>query len=166
MDTPIPRVKLRPVFVVMALGCFVLFLGGPLVLGVAALLFAPQNVSVYLAPGALVFFALMLWTMSSSFQWIELDNGVLRGRRLLTRRMFERPVAHIVRVSPLTSNALGPLENALADAMMGTSNRGYLLRFRDGSKLGLVRGDMAGLDEFLKVLGAEIAARCPHLEPP
>ena len=108
----------------------------------------------------------MLWTMSSSFQWVELDNGVLRGRRLLTRRMFEKPVADIVRVSPLNSNLMGPLENALADMLMGTSNRGYLLRFRDGSKLALVRGDMAGLDEFLKVLAAEIAARCPKLEPP
>ena len=59
---------------------------------------------------------------------------------------------------------MGYAEGAVLDAMMGTSNRGYELRFRDGSKLGLVRGDMAGLDEFLKVLAAEIAARCGNLE--
>ena len=50
MDTPIPRVRLRPVFVVMALGCFVLFLGGPLVVAVFLVVFAPLNVSMYLAP--------------------------------------------------------------------------------------------------------------------
>ena len=69
-------------------------------------------------------------------------------------------VSDIVGIKPLNSNMMGPLENALADMMMGTSNRGYELRFRDGSKLGLVRGDMKGLDEFLLVLAAEIAARC------
>jgi hypothetical protein len=54
---------------------------------------------------------------------------------------------------------MGPLENALADRMTGTSNRGYELRFRDGTKLGLVRGDVRGLDAFLDVPAAEIAAR-------
>lgn len=41
--------------------------------------------------------------------------------------------------------------------MLKTSNRGYELRFRDGTKLGLVRGDMAGLDEFLGALAGELA---------
>ena len=121
--------------------------------------------SVYIAPGAVGFSALMAWAMSSSVQWVELDNGVLRARRLLTRKIVAHRVSDIVAVRPLNSNAMGPLENALADVMMGTSNRGYELRFRDGSKLGLVRGDMTGLDEFLKVPAAEIAARCGQLDP-
>lgn len=119
---------------------------------------------MYLAPGAILFFAVMLWAMSSSVQWVELDDGVLRARRLLTRRIVEHRAADIVAVKPLNSTYMGPMENALADAFMGTSNRGYELRFRDGSKLGLVRGDMKGLDEFLKVLAAEIAARCGPLD--
>jgi hypothetical protein len=157
-------IHLRPVFVVMATGCCALFLGGPLAVAVLAAIFAPPDVSMYLAPGAVLFFAVMTWAMSSSVQWVELDDGVIRARRLLTRRLVVHRVSDIVAVKPLNSNAMGSLENALADAFMGTSNRGYELRFRDGSKLGLVRGDMAGLDEFLKVLAAEIAARCGKLE--
>jgi hypothetical protein len=41
--------------------------------------------------------------------------------------------------------------------MIKTSNRGYELRFRNGTKLGLVRGDMAGLDESLHALAQELA---------
>jgi hypothetical protein len=42
------------------------------------------------------------------------------------------------------------------DALMRTSNRGYELRFRDGTRIGLVRGDMAGLDEFLVALADQL----------
>ena len=65
----------------------------------------------------------MAWAMSSSVQWVELDDGVLRARRLLTRKIVTHRVSDIVAVKPLNSNAMGPLENALADRMMGTSNR-------------------------------------------
>lgn len=156
MDTSRHTIHMRPAFVVMAMGCFVTFLGGPLVVAVFVIIFAPRNVSMYLAPGAVVFFVLMAWTMSSSVQWIELDNDVLRARRLLTRKIAVHRICDIVSVKPLNSNAMGPLENALADAFMGTSNRGYELQFRDGSKLGLVRGDMAGLDPFLVALAEKI----------
>jgi hypothetical protein len=63
----------------------------------------------------------------------------------------------LVDALPLNSKGVGPLENAVLDAMMKTSNRGYELRFQDGTKLGLVRGDMAGLDEFLDALDLEVA---------
>ncbi|WP_439624932.1 tyrosine-type recombinase/integrase [Gemmata sp.] len=158
------RAALRPVFVVLAAGCSALFLLGPLAVAVFLVVFAPANVSTYLAPGAVGFAAVMAWAMSSSVQWVELDGGVLRARRLLTRRIVTHRVSDIVAVEPLHSTYVGPLENALADMMMGTSNRGYELRFRDASKLGLVRGDMKGLDQFLRVLAAEIAARCGPLE--
>jgi hypothetical protein len=42
---------------------------------------------------------------------------------------------------------------------MKTSNRGYLLRFRDGSKVALIRGDMAGLDEFMVALAGLLGER-------
>lgn len=50
----------------------------------------------------------------------------------------------------------GGLEGGADAAERGPLARG----FRDGSKLGLVRGDMAGPDEFRKALAAEIASRC------
>lgn len=161
---PSHTIHLRPVFVVMAVGCSAFFLLGPLATAVFLVIFAPPNVSMILAPGAVGFTIIMAYAMSSSVQWVELNDGVLRARRLLTRRIVTHRVSDIVAVKPLNSTYMGPLENALADRMMGTSNRGYELRFRDGSKLGLVRGDMKGLDEFLKVLAAEIAERCGTLE--
>ena len=155
-----PCIHLRPVFIVMAVGCSTLFLLGPVIVAVLIAVFAPLDVSIFLAPGAIAFAVIMAWAMSSSVQWVELDGGAIRARKLLTRRIVTHNVSDIVGIKPLNSNMMGPLENALADMMMGTSNRGYELRFRDGSKLGLVRGDMKGLDEFLLVLAAEIAARC------
>jgi hypothetical protein len=157
-------IHMRPVFVVMAAGCVALFLLGPLAAAVLVVVCAPADVSMYLAPGLVGFMVIMAWAMSSSVQWIELNDGVLRARRLLTRRVLEQRVSDIVAVKPLRSTYMGPMENALADLMMGTSNRGYELRFRDGSKLGLVRGDLLGLDEFLQVLAEQIAQRCDTVE--
>jgi hypothetical protein len=157
MNDHLPRVRLRPVFVVMAMGCTALFLVVPLVVAVVVLIFAPVNVSVWVALGAVAFVLGIGYAMSSSMHWVELDGDTLRWRGLLTRRVREKPVSELVDALPLNSNAMGPLENAILDAMMKTSNRGYELRFRDGTKLGLVRGDMAGLDEFLGALAEEMA---------
>jgi len=52
---------------------------------------------------------------------------------------------------------MGPLENALMDALLKTANRGYEIRFRDGTRLGWSVERMAGLDTFLGVLAAELA---------
>jgi hypothetical protein len=141
----------------MAMGCMTLFLVVPLVAAAAVLIFAPLNVSVWVALGAVAFVLGIGYAMSSSVQWVELEGGVLRWRGLLTRRVREKPVAELVDALPLNSNAMGPLENAILEAVMKTSNRGYELRFRDGTKLGLVRGDLAGLDEFLDALAGELA---------
>jgi hypothetical protein len=147
----------------MAVICFVLFLGGPLTVAVAALLLAPVNVSVLVAPGCLVFVLALGYAMSSSYHWIEIRDDVIRGRKLLTRSVVERPVAEIVRVLPLNSAATGPIVNAVMDAAMKTSNRGYELRFHDGLKMGLVRGDMAGLDEFMAALREQLGERWAEL---
>lgn len=66
------------------------------------------------------------------------------------------PVSDLVDAAALNSKAMGHLENALMDAVLKTSNRGYELRFRDGTKIGLVRGDMAGFEEFLGALAKEM----------
>jgi hypothetical protein len=55
---------------------------------------------------------------------------------------------------------MGPLENALMDALLKTTNRGYEIRFQDGTKLGLIRGKMCGLDEWHGALEKELARRC------
>jgi hypothetical protein len=163
---PSHTIHLRPVFIVMALGFSGLFLLGPLVTAVLVAVYTPPEVSMILVPGIFGFVALLAWKMSSSLQWVELHDGVLRARRLLTRKIVTYRVSDIVAIKPLNSTYMGPMENALADLMMGTSNRGYEFRFRDSSKLSLVRGDMKDLDEFLKVLAAEIAERCGPLETP
>lgn len=154
---PRRRVRLRPVFVVMAMGCMTLFLVLPLVVAAVVLVVARPGVSVWVALGSVAFVAVIGYSMSSSVQWVELDGGVIRWRGLLTRRVREQPVSELVVALPLHSNLMGPLENAVLDAMMKTSNRGFELRFRDGTRLGLVRGDMAGLDEFLGELAKELA---------
>jgi hypothetical protein len=166
MATPAARIRLRTPFVVMAGCCFVLFLGGPLVIAVAVLILAPVHVSVWVALGCVAFVAALGYAMSSSMQWVELRGGMIRAKGLLTRRVVERLVADIVQVIPLNSAAMGAASNAVLTAAMGTSNRGYELRFRDGGKIGMVRGDMAGLDEFMEVLRGELGERSEEVTRP
>jgi hypothetical protein len=153
------RIRLRLPFVLMAVACFALFLGGPLAVALTVLLLAPLAVSVWVTPGCVVSVAVLGWAMSSSYQWVEIRRGVIRGKKLLTRAVVERPVGEIVRVTPLHSQLMGPLANAVMDAALRTSNRGYELRFRDGLRLGLVRGDMAGLDDFMEALRQQLGDR-------
>lgn len=153
------RIRLRLPFVITAVVCILLFVVGPLAVAVTVLLLAPARVGVPVALGAAAFSALLGWAMSSSYRWVEIRDGVIRGRKLLTRRVVERRVADIVRVLPLHSELMGELENAALNALMKTSNRGYLLHFRDGSKMGLVRGDMAGLDDFMAALAYLLGER-------
>ena len=153
------RIKLRWPFVVMTVVCVLLFVVAPAAIGVTSLLLAPPKVGIPVALGGFAFSALLGWAMSSSFLWIELRDDVIRGRKLLTRRIVERRVDDIVRILPLHSKVMGDLENAVMDALMKTSNRGYLLQFRDGSKVGLVRGDMSGLNDFLLALHDRMGER-------
>ncbi len=153
------RITLRLPFVIMAVVFVLLFVGLPLAIGVAVLVLAPLDVGLGVMLGVSAFSALLFWAMSSSYQWIEIEGDVIRGRKLLTRRLVERRVDDIVRIQPLHSQLMGELENLVMDALMKTSNRGYVLRFRDGSKMGLVRGDMAGLDDFMVALADLLGER-------
>jgi hypothetical protein len=150
------RIHLRPVFVVLAMICFFLFLGCPLLFAAVALVLAPVSVSIPMALFAVVFVLALGYAMSSSYQWVELEGSTIRGQKLLTRRVVERPVSDLVDAAALHSKAMGPLENALMDAVLKTSDRGYELRFRDGTKIGLVRGEMAGFEEFLGAVAEAI----------
>jgi hypothetical protein len=73
--------------------------------------------------------------------------------------VIERPVVEIVRIVPLHSKLMGPLEEVVMGAAMKTSNRGYELCFQDGMKMGLVRGDMAGLDAFMEAPRDQLGKR-------
>src|SRR4051794_26800095 len=116
------RIRLRPVFVVLAMICFFLFLICPILFAVVALVVAPIEVSILMALGAIVFVLALGFAMSSSYQCVELDDGVIRGKKLLTRALVERPVSDLVDAAALNSKAMGHLENALMDAVLKTSN--------------------------------------------
>ena len=153
------RIHLRFPFVILAVVCVLLFVVAPVAIGVTVLLLAPLEVGIPVALGGIAFGALLGWAMSSSFHWIELRDGILRGRKLLTRRIVEYPVDDIIRILPLHSKGLSELENLIMDSLMKTSNCGYALQFRDGSKIGLVRGDMVGLNDFLLALHDQLGER-------
>jgi hypothetical protein len=150
------RIHLRPIFVVLPVICFFLFLGCPILFAAVALVLAPVKVSIPMTLFAIVFVSVLGYAMSSSYQWVELNDGVIRGQKLLTRTVIERPLSDLVDAAALNSKAMGHLENALMDAVLKTSNRGYELRFRDGAKIGLVRADMAGFEEFLGAVAEAI----------
>lgn len=153
-----PRVHLRPLIIVLAAFLMLLVLGLPLAIAVTLLVFAPLEISVPVAAAILVIVSLVAYAMSSSVQWAELDGCTIRWKKLLTRRVHEKPVGELVDALTLNSNAIGPLEDAIMNFLLQTSNRGYELVFRDGTKLALVRGDMAGLDGFLAALAEQLRA--------
>src|SRR5262245_43617959 len=101
MGDPVARVRLRPFLVAFAVACFALFLAGPLAIAAAVLALAPAEVGAPVALGAVVFVLVLGYAMSSSFQWVELDGRVIRGKRLLTRRVVEYRVSDIVGAEPL-----------------------------------------------------------------
>ncbi len=143
----------------MAVVFILLFIVLPLGIAVTVLLLAPPAVGIWVFLGVTAFCAFLVWAMSSSYHWIEIRGDVLRGRKLLSRRMVVRRVDDLVRILPLHSKLMGELENLVLDAFLKTSNRGYELRFCDGSKIGLVRGDMAGLDDFMVALADRLGDR-------
>jgi len=154
MDKPL--VRLRPVIVGVAVACILLLLVGPLAAAAVVLALAPLGVGVPVTLGAVVFVAVVGYAMSSSVQWVELDGDVIRERRLLTRRIVEHRVGDIVDAKPIHTNYLGPLQNAILDALLDTTNRGFQLFFRDGTRLALIRADMSGIDPFLGALAERL----------
>ena len=157
-DDPLPCARLRLIILVIALTCFLLFLIAPLVAAVAVLILKPLVIGIPVALVAVVFVASAGYLMSSSNQWVELDGGIIRCRRLLTRKIVELQVSDIVNAQPIHTNYLSSNKNFILDNLLGTSNRGYQLFFRDGTRLPLIRADTSGLDEFLGAL----AEQMPH----
>src|SRR4051794_2098802 len=158
MTDPYPCARLRPLIVAVAVFFMLLLLVAPLVAAALALATAPLGIGISIAVGAALFVGVMGYLMSSSLQWVELGDGVIRGRRLLTRRVVEYRVADLLDAKPIDTDALGPLQNAILDALLDTTNRGYQLSFDGGRRLALIRADMSGIDPFLGALAEQLRA--------
>jgi hypothetical protein len=100
-------VRLRPAFVALAVVFSALFLGGPLAVAVLVLIFAPTAVAVWVALACLAFAGVLGYAMSSSNRWVELDDGVIRAKRLLTRRVVTQHIRDVVAIKDLNSAAMG-----------------------------------------------------------
>lgn len=75
MSNPLPRVRLRPAFVGMAMDRMTVLLAVPPVVAVVVLILAPSKISVWVALAAVAFVAVIGYAMSSSVQWVELDGA-------------------------------------------------------------------------------------------
>ena len=110
-----------------------------------------------LALSASAFFA---YHMTQNYHWVELDGGVVRGRKFWTRRLVAQPVSELEAIIPLGA-VVRSVETVITDKLLGQV-RGYELRFKRGPKIFLVRHDMKCADEFVTVLQAEwLAAKKP-----
>ena len=97
--------------------------------------------------------------LSLTYSWVELDGAVVRGRKFWSRRLVEQRVEDVDHVVPLYAVARHAAENQIIEALWGTTNRGYEIRFRDGPKVVLIRGDMIDVDGFIAALRDRIGVR-------
>jgi hypothetical protein len=158
-------VKLRPITLTIAVTGFLTFVVAPLAVAVGFLILAPWDVSIPVTLGLVVLVALLGHSMLSSIHWVELDGSIIRGRRLFTRRLIELRVCDIVEAHGSRTQPVGPLEDAVLDFMLQTRDPGFVLVFRDGTKIPFVKADMTGLAAFFGQLAAQIkcertAAEC------
>jgi hypothetical protein len=156
MNDPIPRVRLRPIVFGVAVTIILLLLAGPFVAAAYVFTIAPVGLGIAALVGAVVIAGVSGRVMARSVHWVELDGDVIRERRLLTRKIVEHRVEEIVDARPIHTDYLGTTQNAVLDFLLDTSNRGYQLFFRDGSRLALIRVDMSGLDPFLEALAEQL----------
>jgi hypothetical protein len=151
MESSPLRSKQRLAVTVAALLFGPLFMGGPLVGGLALLWFAPPATGI---PGGLLLIlasGFIAYHMLQNFHWVELDGNIVRGRKFWTRRLVEQRVEDITGILPLQALAKHEI-NVLIDGISGAANRGYEIRFRGGPRIALVRWDMADVDGFMLVL--------------
>jgi hypothetical protein len=142
---------------IMVITVAVLFVVGPLAIATALLTVAPPAARPY----GLIPLALGLgiaWLMSRNNSWVELDGDLLREHRLFTGIIVERSIADITRISPLQSAGVGLADMAL-DAILKTSNRGFVIYFEYGRRISLVRGDAGGIDPLMEALAVRMGPR-------
>ena len=151
----------------LAITIIALIMGPPFVLGpwaggIAVLVFTPPLIGIPVGLLLMGLGGLFAWLMSENFAWVEIDGPVIRGRRFWTRVLVEHRVDQITQIKPLFS-AMGGLTglatDALLDAMLGTANRGYMIYFRQGPRIVLIRADMTNVDPFLVALHQQLGSR-------
>jgi hypothetical protein len=152
----------RLAITIIALVMGPMFVLGPWAGGIAALVFAPPLIGIPVGLLLMGLGGLFAWLMSENFAWVEIDGPVIRGRRFWTRILVEQRVEDITQIKPLFS-AMGGLSglatDALLDAMLGTNNRGYMIQFRTGPRITLIRADMTNVDPFLVALHQQLGPR-------
>jgi hypothetical protein len=134
-------VLLATVFVAgLALGGLYIFIKAPSETGLPWFGLALFAFSVFLG-----------YTLSRTNLWVESEGETIRERRLLTGSVVERTLAELTEIVPLVSG-VGGITGAAMDAILRTPNRGFLIRFQEGRRISLIRGDVKGLDEFMTAL--------------
>lgn len=152
MSQTLPTVRLRLPVLVIAVTFSLLLLAGTFVAAAWVFTVAPAWAGALAVSGAVVVAGLCGHVPARSVHWVELDGGVIRERRLLTRKIVEHRVGEVVDARPIHTDFLGSAQNAVLDFLLDTSNRGYQLFFRDGTRPALIRADVAGIDAFLGAL--------------
>jgi hypothetical protein len=126
---------------------------GSLALGGLYILFrAPAETGLaWLGLGLFAFSLYLGYTLSRTNLWVESEGETIRERRLLTGSIVERLLTEITEIVPLISG-VGGITEAVMDAILRTPNRGFLIRFQEGRRIVLIRGEAKGLDEFMSAL--------------
>jgi hypothetical protein len=151
MSVQVVRTRLRAVILIMVL-LATGFIGCVAVGGVAIMIKAPSGTGLPLLGLALLAGSLVLgYLMSRTNHWVEIEGETIRERRLFTGSIFERTLAEITQIVPLVSG-VGGFTGAAMDAILRTPNRGFLIRFQEGRRIALIRGDVKGLDSFMTTL--------------
>jgi hypothetical protein len=95
--------------------------------------------------------AFLAYHMFQTYQSVELDGDVIRGRRFWTRQYVERELDQSSEVVALEA-VVKTIHTKIADKLLG-SIRGYEIRFEDGGRrITLVRQDMANVDALIETL--------------
>ncbi|QEL19372.1 hypothetical protein [Limnoglobus roseus] len=136
-----PTMTIRPLFNLgMAGGLFVLMIAVPAFTDLPFL--SAKYAAVYMSVITSLTVAFLLYLVSMSYQWIELDGEVIRGRKLISRRLHEWPVNQVVEVSIPSAEP--------TDGKPKSQN--YRIGFEDGTSIILVAGEMNGIAEFMAAL--------------
>jgi hypothetical protein len=153
------RTTLRIGILIMVLLVAVVVVGGLAVGGLFILIKAPSMMGTRVLGVSLVTTSFILgYLMSRTNLWVEIEGRTIRERRLFTGWTVERPMSEVTQIVPLVSG-LGGITGAVMDAILKTPNRGFLIRFEEGRRIVLIRGDVRGLDEFMAVLREGLGTR-------
>lgn len=153
------RCAQRKIVTAMALVFGPLISLGPVAGGVVLLLKAPAALAI---PASLLLLAWAVFAghqLSLTYDWVELDGTMIRGQKFWSRCLVERRIDDVIQIVPLQAVLRDAVENQVIDILWGTTNRGYEIRFREGTRVLLIRGDMIAVDEFMAELWERMSVR-------